>query len=44
MNDNYELVWNLFKTTGDIKYYLMAKKIEGEQSARNKENRRNSDR
>ena len=42
MNDNYELVWKLFKKTGDIKYYLMAKQIEGEENARNKENRRNS--
>ena len=42
MNDNYELVWNLFKKTGDIKYYLMAKKIEGENNARDKESRRNS--
>lgn len=44
MNNNYELVWNLFKKTGDIKYYLMAKKIEGEDSARDKENRGNSNR
>lgn len=44
MNDNYEIVWNLFKKTGDIKYYLMAKKIEGEQDARNKESRRNRNR
>lgn len=42
MNDNYELIWNLFKKTGDIKYYLMAKKIEGEVNARNKENRGNN--
>ena len=44
MNNNYEIVWNLFKKTGDIKYYLMAKKIEGEDDARNQENRRNSNR
>ena len=44
MNDNYELVWKLFKETGDIKYYLMAKKIEGEVDASNKENRGNSNR
>lgn len=44
MNDNYELIWNLFKKTGDIKYYLMAKKIEGGENARNKEDRRNSNR
>lgn len=37
MKNNYELVWNLFKKTGDIKYYLMAKKIEGEDSAGDKE-------
>lgn len=42
MNNNYELIWNLFKKTGDIKYYLMAKKIAGESYARNKENRGNS--
>ena len=41
MKDNYELVWNLFKKTGDIKYYLMAKKIEGEDGASNQEDRRN---
>ena len=28
MNDNYNLVWNLFKTTGEIKYFLLAKKIK----------------
>lgn len=44
MNDNYELVWNLFKKTGDIKYYLMAKKIEGEENARDKEDRGNNSR
>jgi len=44
MNNNYEIVWNLFKKTGDIKYYLMAKKIEGEANAGDKEDRRNSNR
>ena len=40
--DNYELVWNLFKKTGDIKYYLMAKKLEGEEDGSDQENRGNS--
>jgi len=42
MNDNYKLVWDLFKKTGDIKYYLMAKQIEGEKYATNKKSRGNS--
>lgn len=25
-----EILWNLFKKTGDIKYYLLIKHIEGE--------------
>ena len=44
MNNNYDIVWNLFKKTGNIKYYLMAKKIEGEDNARNQKNRGNSNR
>ncbi len=36
--DNYELVWKLFKETGDIKYYLMAKKLEGDVDASNQKN------
>ena len=40
--NNYEIVWNLFKKTGDIKYYLMAKKLEGEVNAADKESRRDS--
>ena len=32
-------IWNLFKTTGEIKYYLLAKKIEGGKNGI-KENRR----
>lgn len=44
MNNNYDIVWNLFKKTGNIKYYLMAKKIEGEDNARDKKNRGNSNR
>ena len=39
-----EVAWELFKKTGDIKYYLMAKKIEGEEDARNQKNRGNSNR
>ena len=42
MNNNYDVVWNLFKKTGNIKYYLMAKKIEGEDNARIQKNSRNS--
>ncbi len=26
--NNYKKVWNLFKKTGDIRYFLLAKKIE----------------
>ena len=26
--NNYEIVWNLFKKTGDIRYFLLAKSIE----------------
>ena len=36
-----DLVWEIFKKTGDIKYYLLAKKIKGDDGA-NKENRGNS--
>lgn len=36
-----EILWNLFKRTGDVKYYLMAKSIEGEESD-NTEDRGNS--
>lgn len=35
------LVWELFKKTGDIKYYLLSKKLKGDNNA-NKENRGNS--
>ena len=30
-----ELVWEIFKRTGDIKYYLLAKSLEGDKSASN---------
>jgi len=36
--NNYDIVWNLFKKTGNIKYYLMAKKIEGEVNGGDQEN------
>lgn len=36
-----QLVWELFKKTGNIKYYLLAKKI-GEDNAVNKNNGNNS--
>lgn len=36
-----ELVWEIFKKTGDIKYFLLAKKLEGESDA-DKKVRRNS--
>ncbi len=26
--NNYEKVWNLFKKTGDIRYFLLAKSIK----------------
>ncbi len=42
--DSKKIIWNLFKKTGDIKYYLMAKKLEGEQDATDQENRGNSNR
>lgn len=25
-----EILWDLFKKTGDIKYYLLIKRVEGE--------------
>lgn len=36
-----QLIWELFKKTGNIKYYLLAKKI-GEYNAINKSNGNNS--
>ncbi len=35
--DCYKIVWDLFKSTGDIKYYLMAKELEGEDDVTDKE-------
>ena len=26
--NNYEIIWNLFKKTGDIRYFLLAKSIK----------------
>ena len=28
MKDNYTLIWELFKKTGDIRYFLLAKSIK----------------
>lgn len=28
-----EIVWEIFKKTGDIKYFLLAKKLEGDSDA-----------
>ncbi len=28
MKDNYTLIWDLFKKTGDIRYFLLAKSIK----------------
>ena len=33
-----EVVWKLFKKTGNIKYYLLAKKLEGDNDANKKDN------
>lgn len=36
--NNYEIVWNLFKKTGDIRYFLLAKSIK--ESENNEDSRR----
>lgn len=36
-----KIIWELFKKTGDIKYFLLFKNLEGEVHE-NKENRSNS--
>ncbi len=36
-----EILWDLFKTTGDIKYFLLLQKIEVKDHG-NKKTRRNS--
>ena len=39
--NNYEKVWNLFKKTGDIRYFLLAKSIkESEGSVDNEDSGR----
>jgi len=38
-----EILWRLFKKTGNIKYYLLIKKLGSENNEDNK-NRRNSNR
>ncbi len=37
-----ELVWNLFKETGNIKYYLMYNEIKEDDSNENRRSRRNN--
>ena len=36
------LVWRLFKETGDIKYFLMYKKIKEEEENEDRRSRRNN--
>lgn len=36
-----KILWDLFKKTGNIKYFLLLQKIEGSKDG-NKESRRNS--
>lgn len=36
------LTWNLFKETGDIKYFLMYSKIKEDGKYENRESRRNN--
>lgn len=38
MKNNYTLIWNLFKKTGDIRYFLLAKSIK--ESEVNEDSRR----
>lgn len=38
-----DIIWELFKKTGDIKYYLLIKSLEGDMDA-NKKIRGNSNR
>ena len=33
--NNYEIVWNLFKKTGDIRYFLLAKSIKESEKSEN---------
>ncbi len=36
MQSGYEIIWNLFKETGDIRYFLLANKLkESEKSEDN---------
>lgn len=39
-----DLIWELFKKTGDVKYFLLAKKLEGEESETDKSRRDSSNR
>ena len=34
-----QIIWDLFKSTGDIRYFLLVKKLEGVTSAVKKDNR-----
>jgi len=35
-------IWNLFKITGDIKYYMMFKEMEKEEQNASSKNQRNN--
>lgn len=37
-----EILWNLFKKTGDYKYYIFLKEIEKEEKNENRKSNRNS--
>ena len=41
--NNIDVLWNMFKKTGDVRYYNLIKKIEGKVNEDSK-NRRNSSR
>lgn len=40
--NNYEIIWNLFKKTGDIRYFLLAKSIKESDNSENSRCERNS--
>lgn len=37
-----DVCWNLFKETGEVKYYLMYLKIKGDDSYENRDGRRDN--
>jgi len=39
---SYDILWKLFKKTGDIKYYNMLKQIKKKWYCENREHRRNN--